>query len=351
MAKNTTIKRNGKEYNYFRITRTVGHKYKEGRKVPIKKQFVGSSERDAERKYKEWLLKHEEETVLDSNKTFGSLAEFYTDNILSVNIKYSVGTRDQYTKAYERYVKDSNLKDLPMSVIKAEDIQKFYNDLNVSHSVIVMVHKFMRGFMLWQSRNNYGKYLLDSVIIPEKPVIKNQNGIITWTDEELEKILSSEPDYVLLPLVTTALYTGLRISELIGLKYEDVYDDTIHVNRQYYRGTWCPPKGNKTRMVPVHEKIRDIVSFANEGLIFKSASGTPLDPKNINRSLDRYYGRIGIPHKKFHAYRATFITNLCRKGVPIQIVSKLAGHENINVTAKYYAAVDIKTMKQAVNKL
>ena len=88
-----------------------------------------------------------------------------------------------------------------------------------------------------------------------------------------------------------------------------------------------------------------------EDLIFTTANGKPLDPKNINRSLDRYYGRIGIPHKKFHAYRATFITNLCRKGVPIQTVSKLAGHENINVTAKYYAAVDIKTMKQAIDKL
>lgn len=88
-----------------------------------------------------------------------------------------------------------------------------------------------------------------------------------------------------------------------------------------------------------------------DDLIFSTVNGNPLDQKNINRSLDRFYGRIGIPHKKFHAYRATFITNLCRKGVPIQTVSKLAGHENINVTAKYYASVQLEEMEQAVKKL
>lgn len=88
-----------------------------------------------------------------------------------------------------------------------------------------------------------------------------------------------------------------------------------------------------------------------DDLIFSTVNGNPLDQKNINRSLDRFYGRNGIPHKKFHAYRATFITNLCRKGVPIQTVSKLAGHENINVTAKYYASVQLDEMEQAVKKL
>ena len=88
-----------------------------------------------------------------------------------------------------------------------------------------------------------------------------------------------------------------------------------------------------------------------DDLIFSTVNGNPLDQKNINRSLDRFYGRIGIPHKKFHAYRATFITNLCRKGVPIQTVSKLAGHEDIGVTAKYYASVSINELSKAVNKL
>lgn len=307
MAKNTTIKsQSGKEYEYFRITRTVGHRYKEGKKVPIKKQFVGTSERDAERKYKLWLQNHEEESVFDSTKTFGELAEFYTENILAVNSKYSIGTRELYTRAYENHIKTKNIMHCIMNEVKAENIQQLYNDLKISKSAMA-----------------------------------------------LETIFTAEPDYVLLPLITMALYSGMRISELLGLNWGDIYDDVIHVRRQYCRGNWCPPKGNKTRIIPAHAKIKEMLDHAGdpEDLIFSTVNGTPLDQKNINRSLDRFYKRIGIQHKKFHAYRATFITNLCKKGVPIQTVSKLAGHENINVTAKYYASVQLDELSEAVKKL
>ena len=330
MATNTTIKSKGKEYNYFRITRTVGHRYKEGKKVPIKKQFVGSSERDANRKYKEWMMQHEEEPVFDSTKTFGELCEFYVDNILAVNSKYSIGTKELYTGAYNNHVKTKNIMDCMMCELTSEHIQEFYNDLDISKAAMKNVHKFMRGFMLWQSRNKYAPYMLDGVVIPEKPDRKRQDGIIVWTD-----------------------YTGMRISEILGLYWSDIYDDAIHVRRQYFHGSWCPPKGNKTRMIPAHKKIKEMCldHAGSQELIFQTKNGNPLDIKNINRSLDRYYGRIGIPHKKFHAYRATFITNLCRKGVPLQTVAKLAGHENISVTAKYYAAVSFDELTEAVNKL
>ena len=239
-----------------------------------------------------------------------------------------------------------------MSDLKSEDLQEFYNSLQISKSSMDTLHKFMRGFMKWQNINKYGDYLLDSVVVPDKPSVKRQEGILTWTDDELEKILESEPDYQLKPLIIFAVYSGLRISELLGLKWNDI-DDNIHVNRQYYRGNWCPPKNGSLRIIPVHEKIREVVENANKEyeLVFTTSNGLPMDYKNINRSLDRFYKRNGIPHKKFHAYRATFITNLCRKGVPIQTVSKLAGHENINVTAKYYASVQLDDLSKAVNKL
>lgn len=353
MAKNTKIKgQNGKEYEYFRITRTIGHKYKEGKKVPIKKQFTGSSERDAERKYREWLTSHEK-PVFDNSKTFGELADFYAENILAVNSRYSPGTIELYTKAYENHVRTKNIKDCIMSELTSEDIQEFYNSLQISKSAMANVHKFMRGFMSWQSRNKYGNYLLDNVVIPDKLAMKRQEGIIVWTDEEIDRILTAEPDYVLLPFITFALYSGMRISELLGLKWGDIYDDAIHVRRQYCRGSWRPPKGNKIRLIPAHYKIKEMLSSAGEpdALVFSTVNGNPPDQKNINRSLDRFYGRIGIPHKKFHAYRATFITNLCRKGVPIQTVSKLAGHEDIGVTAKYYASIQLDELTKAVNKL
>ncbi|QAT44061.1 tyrosine-type recombinase/integrase [Aminipila luticellarii] len=48
-----------------------------------------------------------------------------------------------------------------------------------------------------------------------------------------------------------------------------------------------------------------------------------------------HYKRIGIENKRFHPYRHTFCTNLCKKGVPLQTAYKLMGHSSINVTARF----------------
>ena len=50
--KNTAVLRGDKEYNYFRITRTVGHEWKDGKRIPIKKQFYGTSKGDAEKQFR-----------------------------------------------------------------------------------------------------------------------------------------------------------------------------------------------------------------------------------------------------------------------------------------------------------
>ena len=85
--------------------------------------------------------------------------------------------------------------------------------------------------------------------------------------------------------------------------------------------------------------------------VFTTSTGRPYEDANIHRALDRYYGHIGVPHKKLHAYRSTFCTNLCRNGVPIQIASKLLGHKSIEVTSKYYTAVSDDEKKNALSAL
>jgi integrase len=355
MATNTKISRNGKTYSYYRLTKTVGHKYVNGVKKPIKKQFTGTSKADAERKYQQWVKEKEqkEKTLLDTHKTFIELTEYYTENILSVNSKYSIGTRKLYSDAYKTHVRNSELQNISITIIRPEHIQMFYNRLNISKSAFDTVHKFLRGFFKWANANRYSDLDLSAVIIPEKPAVSKQTEIVIWTDEELNIILSSEPNYELKPLIIFALYTGMRISELLGLKYSDIDDDGIHVNRQYYRGNFVKPKMNKTRVIPIHEKIKELVRVADKRneLVFHTKNGTPLDYHNVVRSLNRFYRRIDVTPKKFHAYRATFVTRLCNNGVPIQVVSKLAGHENINVTSKYYTSIGLDVLNESINKI
>ena len=85
--------------------------------------------------------------------------------------------------------------------------------------------------------------------------------------------------------------------------------------------------------------------------LFTTSTGTFCDRRNVTRSLDRLYKRIGVSSLPFHVYRHTFGTNLCKNGVSIQTASKLLGHKDINMTAKYYIDVDLIEKQRAVDKL
>lgn len=359
--KNTTVKsKSGTEYEYFRITRTIGHKYVNGKKTPIRKAFYGTSKKNAEKNYEEWReeQREKEKAVVLDTRPFGELLEYYCENILMVNSKYQITTRVRYKQAYERLIKNSAIIDMPMNEVVGEHIQTLYNSLSVSKSTMTHVHCFLTGFFKWGMLNNISDNILKTVVVPDTVTKRNVNNknddtIVIWTDEEINTILTAEPEYELLPLIIFALYSGMRISELLGLKWSDIYDDVIHVRRQFCMGYWKNPKRNEKRDIPVHKKIKECMKYMDHSceLVFHSHNNTPYQYESIIRQLSSFYKRINIPCKKFHAYRATFCTNLCKKGVQLQITAKLAGHKSIEVTAQYYAAVSVDDKKDAISKL
>ena len=76
----------------------------------------------------------------------------------------------------------------------------------------------------------------------------------------------------------------------------------------------------------------------------------------IRRSLDAEYADTPEERPVFvshavHAFRATFATNLAKKGVRLEIARRLLGHSSIEVTAKYYTAVTDDDKEDAVMRL
>lgn len=145
----------------------------------------------------------------------------------------------------------------------------------------------------------------------------------------------------------------MRMGEVQGLKFSDFRDDYILIERQYQNGSFVPTKGKESRVVPIHDAVRrELERYPHNGeYVFTTHNGNIMDARNIRRSLNRFYDRIGVERKKFHAFRATFCTNLCKNGVPIQTASKLMGHKSVDVTAKYYASVSLDEKKHAMDML
>lgn len=367
---NTTIRsKTGKEYKYSRITRTV-EEWKDGKFITRKIQFTGTSKSNAEKKFKDYQneqyrLQHEykEQIQAEKNKTFGELAEDYTYNILA-NSSYAHGTKRRYEQSYRVHVKDSWLSSIPISEVKARTIQDFYTALNVSQQNLKSINKWMSAFYKWLVLNEYSGDVLSAVSLPDKFDNKKHDGIIVWEPEEIKAILTLSCSHRLRFMMFIMNYAGLRISECLGLKYGDLKNGFVSVDRQYYQGELSPPKYNSYRKIPIHPELQNAFEIHKDrffaeakqkgyetDFIFTSASGKLLEYGNARRSLERFYKRNGITPKNPHVYRATFCTELCRHGVPLEVASKLMGHKSVEVTAKHYALVKQDVQIEAINKL
>jgi integrase/recombinase XerC len=165
-------------------------------------------------------------------------------------------------------------------------------------------------------------------------------------DEEAMTRLMEQPDRTT-PLgardaaILELLYsTGIRLSELIGLRMQDVDDEnrTIKV-----RG-----KGSKDRIVPFGApaaRALDTYRSRREHLalrqpvpdnVFLTVRGFRMNPKGVNVLVGDYIGRVSeIEKKSPHVLRHTFATHLLDHGADLRAVKELLGHESLSTTQIY----------------
>lgn len=363
MATKTNYETNGS--TYFRIR----HKVELADGSTKIKAFYGASKKDAEDKYKKFL---EEQAKLKyfsvmekDNATLGARMEEYVINVLSVSQKYSKGTRTTYMGAWRNHIKDAPIAKMIAADVKPLDIQKFYNSLSVSQQTLKRVHKFMKAFWRWMVLNSFASPVMEAVEIPKKEDNSRHDGIVVWTDEEIYQIqnaLERKP-HRLAFMIYMLLYTGMRISEILGLRYDDIKDDHIYVNRQYYLGELKDPKFGSSRILPLHSVLKrqlpihmawHMEEAKDRGyetdFIFTTKEGRLYDRSSVRKALSRFYEANNIPYKHIHAYRATFCTNMCRCDVPLEIASKLLGHKSLEVTASHYALVRQDSLDDAMER-
>ena len=154
-----------------------------------------------------------------------------------------------------------------------------------------------------------------------------------------------------------SLTVGLRMGEALGLRWSDIDFDakTLRVNRQLQRVrdggglVFSEPKNASRRTVDLpqravealrsHRKkqiegqLRAGSGWQDQGLVFTSNKGTPLDAQNIvNRHFMPLLRRAGLPDIRWHDLRHSCFTLLLSRGVHPKFVQHLAGHASIQLT-------------------
>lgn len=362
MAKaKTNTEINGKKY--YRITRTIDGK---------RKQFYGTSKSDAEYKYKEYFEEYvrnkNARRVVSDNATFGFRAKEYIENVIDQSDRYSKGTKENLKMAYRCHVSGSSLDGMLLMDIRPSDVQRFYNELDVTKPVMSLVNRFTGSFCKWLMRNEYASDFMSGVEIPRKPENKKHESIVVWEEDEITCIMDAcrkaQKTFRLAFMPILMIYTGMRIGEVLSLRYSDFSDYSVIIQRQYTSSEIKKPKYGSGRVIPLHEEVisafKEHKKWHEEEMkergykseyVFTTKDGKLYASTNVRLSLKRFYKRIGVPYKEPHTYRRTFCSMLCKSGVPIQIASELMGHKDISVTAAFYTAISGEEKQNAINQL
>ena len=176
------------------------------------------------------------------------------------------------------------------------------------------------------------------------PLSKNKAKLpIVLNKEEIEKMVNLTKNIKHKIILMFLYYAGMRLSEVRGLKWEDLDFErkTIHIK---------DAKGGKDRIVFLHDKIGDLLKenlIVRKGLVCVSERGNKYDERTIQEIVKRASNTAGIRKKVTpHSLRHSFATHLLEGGADIRYIQKLLGHRNLQTTQIYthVANKDIKNL-------
>lgn len=228
--------------------------------------------------------------------------------------------------------------------------------------------------------NNSLQYALINQYINKKiyirPHLKKEKAIVQiFSDMELsrlEKYLFNSFDRFS-AAVLSALYSGLRIGELCGLKWDDICLEkgTLQVQRTIHRlpaenqsvsrqaktelVVSAPKSPASTRIVPIPSfLVKYLMHFQGNnqrGFVFSHDPANPLDPRTLQYRYQKILKKCDIPYIKFHCLRHTYATRCIVSGCDIKTLSELLGHTDIKLTMDYYFHSSFEYKQIQVNKL
>jgi site-specific recombinase XerD len=286
-------------------------------------------------------------------------------NHLSVK-NFSPRTVEAYKHDLNKFVEFlESISKSNFSAVSSDDIGHFLSQLKSTgikkpNSAITMARKLaaIKSFFKWAARRKILKENpaadVDTPKIPEREPTY-------LTQEEYERLLAivklkATPFYCLrdLAIVNTFLGTGVRLSELVGLKLGNV---SLQESQE---SILVKGKGNKERTIPLNENVSSALEKylkkrpdVESDFLFISRLGDGLSTGGVYHLIKRYLKEAGIKKDKVgvHSLRHTFATSLLNnKNVNIIHIQQLLGHKKIETTRRYLHINNID-LRNAVNSL
>lgn len=211
---------------------------------------------------------------------------------------------------------------------------------------------------------------VDNDILAKNPVykvkrLKTYNVEMRFLDtEEVYAVLDAArihyPDFY--PLLMTAILTGMRRGELLGLTWDKINwkMKKIIVNQSLYQKQIVTPKTqNSVRRIDMADELSKVLRkwklqcpIGEKNLVFPNSLGDYTDPDNmIKRRYEPVLRKAGLEKIRFHDLRHTYASILIAQNVPIKYIQNQMGHSSIQVTMDRYDHLMPEVYQQGIEAL
>lgn len=296
---------------------------------------------------------------------------------------------DRIESTYLTHIANSSIGIMKTTDVSADDIQRFLrcvrnhkDDSDLSYSSKKKIYDLLNGFF----RQKYLKepYLnpMLTVTKPQKSNMEVEEDLVVWDDNEILAICEE----AIKPLnngigghkhgaaIIFIMWTFIRLGEALALQWKDVdfENEMISISKSYsrvkirngvraggYEWKICKTKNKKSRRFKMCKMAIDSLkiyrdrknpSSADE-YIFSTESGKVLSITSITNMYKSIVNQADINHAKhvtIHGLRHTGISYFLRHGVPVEIVSRMAGHQSIQITTDTYYQIIEEQKEKAV---
>lgn len=207
-----------------------------------------------------------------------------------------------------------------------------------------------------------GLVVRNVVSLADAPTLKNrqEGNIKAWDADQLRTFLDSVRDHRLHPAFHLSSHTGMRRSEVLGLRWCDLDLDARRlwvrqalVSIAYDAQISDVKTGTGRRTIDLDPVTVDVLKAwrieraeekggiepRGDELVFVKPDGSWIHPHSFSQLLDRKVAKLDVPKISLHDLRHTHATLLLKAGVNVKIVSERLGHANVAFTMAIYQHV------------
>lgn len=248
-----------------------------------------------------------------------------------------------------------------------EFIKNKYNsdEKSLSYSTIKVIKSLINRCLQYAYKSKILKRKVQSDLMLKRNDFKKIEALTRLEQEKLENYIVDNKRYYSYG-VLLSLYMGLRIGELLSLRWENV---DLKSNMVFIKETTCkvpsnhkmveivdtPKTSSSLREIPISSVVKKLLKElkshqgGNSEYVVARKNGNKVDMRTYQDSFSRLLKSVGIKHYGFHSLRHTFASRCLEMKIDIKTISELMGHANPTITLNRYVHTSDESKRNALN--